>query len=120
MQWKAKKVRHKADFIGRLFGAALILGPADEADHWITECQSCGTRAVRSRSAVRGLQSNQRNYRGCSACKHTYQRPRTRGVSLPAGKTERPHCDIGVIWDAIGFRSTQLGLLQQAFYLGQI
>jgi hypothetical protein len=114
-------LRKKADYTGRIYGACKIIGPAEESGMWIVECCNCGTRTVRTRSAIRGLRANAQSHRGCWACKHEYTRRRVAVGMRPTAAYNPEHAhDIGVRWlNGAGFISTEIGSLQQRFYLGR-
>jgi hypothetical protein len=107
------------DHTGKVYGASEVLGRGPEPNTWRTQCTNCGTITVRSAAGLRGIKANAAQYRGCSACKHTYmeRRPGMRGFR-PRSETNEGQGDIGVLWkDGNGFESTEIGRMQQRFYL---
>lgn len=100
------------DRTGHKYGACLVLGPADpEMKKWLCRCLRCGDVRVKSATTVRWAKSTNPVY--CNRCQPV-------AATTYGLRNNEPNKEYngGWSWNGQTWASSDIGLMQQRFYLG--
>lgn len=103
---------HPKNRTGMTFGPYLVIGRAgDGYRDWNVICTVRGSEYVKNADVLRNVRN--RGSRSCEKCYNISTRPRN--------QFDTSRHDIGFLWDhkEVAYRSTEIGIMQQDFYLGR-
>lgn len=102
----------KIDRTGHKYGSCHVLGPADpEMRTWRCRCLNCGDERVKSATTVRAAKCEEPRY--CNRC----QPVAAQTFGLMVNEPMKEYAG-GWRWNGNTWASSEIGLMQQRFYLG--
>lgn len=98
------------DRTGQLYGPYVVTGKSGK--DWHVKCTCCGSEYVRNSDVLRNARN--RGSKSCEKCYDISTRPRN--------QFDVSRHDVGFLWYKVDsqYRSTEIGLMQQEFYLGRM